>query len=45
MRCVTTKAGASGRAEAPPEGGCIINTSSINGLRGNKALIDYAAAG
>lgn len=28
-----------------PEGGCIINTSSINGLRGNKTLIDYAAAG
>jgi NAD(P)-dependent dehydrogenase (short-subunit alcohol dehydrogenase family) len=26
-----------------PEGGAIINTSSINGLRGNKTLIDYAA--
>jgi NAD(P)-dependent dehydrogenase (short-subunit alcohol dehydrogenase family) len=26
-----------------PEGGAIINTSSINGLRGNKSLIDYAA--
>ncbi|CAN5822160.1 SDR family oxidoreductase [soil metagenome] len=26
-----------------PEGGSIINTGSINGLRGNKALIDYAA--
>jgi NAD(P)-dependent dehydrogenase (short-subunit alcohol dehydrogenase family) len=26
-----------------PEGGCIVNTSSINGLRGNKSLIDYAA--
>jgi NAD(P)-dependent dehydrogenase (short-subunit alcohol dehydrogenase family) len=26
-----------------PEGGAIINTSSINGLRGNKGLIDYAA--
>jgi NAD(P)-dependent dehydrogenase (short-subunit alcohol dehydrogenase family) len=26
-----------------PEGAAIINTSSINGLRGNKALIDYAA--
>ena len=26
-----------------PEGGVIINTSSINGLRGNKTLIDYAA--
>jgi NAD(P)-dependent dehydrogenase (short-subunit alcohol dehydrogenase family) len=26
-----------------PEGGSIINTSSINGLRGNKTLIDYAA--
>ncbi|WP_336209991.1 SDR family oxidoreductase [Nonomuraea sp. LPB2021202275-12-8] len=25
------------------EGGAIINTSSINGLRGNKTLIDYAA--
>ncbi|WP_149360812.1 SDR family oxidoreductase [Lolliginicoccus suaedae] len=26
-----------------PDGGAIINTSSINGLRGNKHLIDYAA--
>ena len=26
-----------------PEGGAIINTASINGLRGNKTLIDYAA--
>jgi NAD(P)-dependent dehydrogenase (short-subunit alcohol dehydrogenase family) len=26
-----------------PRGGAIINTGSINGLRGNKALIDYAA--
>ena len=26
-----------------PDGGAIINTSSINGLRGNKDLIDYAA--
>jgi NAD(P)-dependent dehydrogenase (short-subunit alcohol dehydrogenase family) len=26
------------------DGGCIINTSSINGLRGNKTLIDYAAS-
>jgi len=26
-----------------PKGGCVINTSSINGLRGNKTLIDYAA--
>jgi NAD(P)-dependent dehydrogenase (short-subunit alcohol dehydrogenase family) len=26
-----------------PDGGAIINTSSINGLRGNKSLIDYAA--
>jgi len=25
------------------KGGCIINTSSINGLRGNKSLIDYSA--
>ncbi|TSD99512.1 SDR family oxidoreductase [Skermania sp. ID1734] len=24
-------------------GGCIINTGSINGLRGNKSLIDYSA--
>jgi NAD(P)-dependent dehydrogenase (short-subunit alcohol dehydrogenase family) len=26
-----------------PEGGCIINTGSITGLRGSKELIDYAA--
>jgi NAD(P)-dependent dehydrogenase (short-subunit alcohol dehydrogenase family) len=26
-----------------PKGGAIVNTSSINGLRGNKSLIDYAA--
>ncbi|MCW4355540.1 SDR family oxidoreductase [Hoyosella sp. YIM 151337] len=26
-----------------PKGGAIINTSSINGLRGNKQLIDYSA--
>jgi NAD(P)-dependent dehydrogenase (short-subunit alcohol dehydrogenase family) len=26
-----------------PEGGAIINTASINGLRGNKSLIDYSA--
>jgi|SRR5579871_890088 len=26
-----------------PDGSAIINTSSINGLRGNKTLIDYAA--
>ena len=26
-----------------PDGGAIINTASINGLRGNKTLIDYAA--
>jgi NAD(P)-dependent dehydrogenase (short-subunit alcohol dehydrogenase family) len=26
-----------------PDGGCVINTSSINGLRGNKSLIDYSA--
>jgi NAD(P)-dependent dehydrogenase (short-subunit alcohol dehydrogenase family) len=26
-----------------PDGGAIINTSSINGLRGNKTLIDYSA--
>jgi NAD(P)-dependent dehydrogenase (short-subunit alcohol dehydrogenase family) len=26
-----------------PDGGAIINSSSINGLRGNKSLIDYAA--
>jgi NAD(P)-dependent dehydrogenase (short-subunit alcohol dehydrogenase family) len=33
------------RAAVPhlPDGGAIINTSSINGLRGNKILIDYAA--
>jgi NAD(P)-dependent dehydrogenase (short-subunit alcohol dehydrogenase family) len=27
-----------------PSGGAIINTSSINGLRGNKTMIDYAAS-
>lgn len=26
-----------------PEGGAIINTASINGLRGNKTLMDYSA--
>ncbi|WP_239137832.1 SDR family oxidoreductase [Sphaerisporangium rufum] len=26
-----------------PRGGAIVNTSSINGLRGNKTLIDYSA--
>lgn len=26
-----------------PDGGAIVNTSSINGLRGNKSLIDYSA--
>ena len=26
-----------------PQGGAIINTASINGLRGNKTLIDYSA--
>ena len=26
-----------------PRGGAIINTGSINGLRGNKTLIDYSA--
>jgi len=26
-----------------PDGGAIVNTSSINGLRGNKGLIDYSA--
>jgi len=26
-----------------PDGGVIVNTSSINGLRGHKTLIDYAA--
>jgi NAD(P)-dependent dehydrogenase (short-subunit alcohol dehydrogenase family) len=26
-----------------PDGGAIINTGSINGLRGNKTLIDYSA--
>jgi NAD(P)-dependent dehydrogenase (short-subunit alcohol dehydrogenase family) len=33
------------RAALPhlPDGGAIINTSSINGLRGNKSLIDYSA--
>src|SRR4051812_2549466 len=29
--------------EHMPDGGAIINTSSINGLRGNKSLIDYSA--
>jgi NAD(P)-dependent dehydrogenase (short-subunit alcohol dehydrogenase family) len=27
-----------------PDGGAVINTASINGLRGNKTLIDYSAA-
>jgi NAD(P)-dependent dehydrogenase (short-subunit alcohol dehydrogenase family) len=27
-----------------PDGGAIVNTSSINGLRGNKKLIDYPAS-
>jgi NAD(P)-dependent dehydrogenase (short-subunit alcohol dehydrogenase family) len=35
----TTKAA----LRALPEGGSIVNTSSINGLRGNKDLIDYSA--
>lgn len=26
-----------------PQGGAIVNTASINGLRGNKTLIDYSA--
>ena len=26
-----------------PDGGAVINTASINGLRGNKTLIDYSA--
>jgi NAD(P)-dependent dehydrogenase (short-subunit alcohol dehydrogenase family) len=26
-----------------PDGGAVVNTSSINGLRGNKGLIDYAS--
>ncbi|MBW3627437.1 MAG: SDR family oxidoreductase [Actinobacteria bacterium] len=26
-----------------PEGGAIINTASVNGLRGNKTLLDYSA--
>jgi NAD(P)-dependent dehydrogenase (short-subunit alcohol dehydrogenase family) len=26
-----------------PEGGAIVNTASVNGLRGNKSLIDYSA--
>ncbi len=26
-----------------PDGGAIVNTASINGLRGNKSLIDYSA--
>ena len=29
--------------EHMPDGGAIINTGSINGLRGNKTLIDYSA--
>ncbi len=35
----TTKAA----LEHLPEGGALVNTSSINGLRGNKTLIDYSA--
>jgi len=35
----TTKAA----LEHMPDGGAIINTGSINGLRGNKSLIDYSA--
>lgn len=33
------------RAALPhiPDGGAIVNTGSINGLRGNKSLIDYSA--
>lgn len=33
------------RAALPhlPDGGAIVNTSSINGLRGNKTLMDYSA--
>ncbi|RRO14195.1 SDR family oxidoreductase [Saccharopolyspora rhizosphaerae] len=27
-----------------PEGGAIINTGSVNGLRGNKSLMDYSAS-
>ena len=30
--------------EHMPDGGAIINTGSINGLRGNKTLIDYSAS-
>lgn len=26
-----------------PSGGCIINTASVNGLRGNKTMVDYSA--
>ena len=26
-----------------PRGGAIVNTASVNGLRGNKTLLDYAA--
>ncbi len=26
-----------------PEGGCVINTSSVTGVRGHEALLDYAA--
>ena len=29
--------------ERMPDGGAIINSGSINGLRGNKSLIDYSA--
>jgi NAD(P)-dependent dehydrogenase (short-subunit alcohol dehydrogenase family) len=36
----TTKAA----LEHIPDGGCVINTSSVNGLRGNKTLIDYSAS-
>lgn len=34
------------RAALPylPEGGSVINTGSVNGLRGNKALMDYSAS-
>lgn len=35
----TTKAA----LEHIPDGGAIVNTSSINGLRGNRTLIDYSA--
>jgi NAD(P)-dependent dehydrogenase (short-subunit alcohol dehydrogenase family) len=36
----TTKAA----LEHMPDGGAIINTGSVNGLRGNKSLIDYSAS-